>query len=693
MQRSLSHTRLAFAAFALAVVCCGPSLAQIGLYTYPLDAARLPMLVQSEDPTAAEVSRMGDLAISVDFGNRGFISGDQVATERLQAIVDRLAPFRRRLGVLPHAVLVDYRRAQQTDPKMAQFRGNVFAFASAIVADAEFVVNHKNDELAGVIAHEIGHIDLCHWDAEGHQADTGTWVDRFTDWCLKPQETMPQERAADAYAVRLAILAGYDPYAMALYFDREGGTSDPRVAQHWLQSAWREFGLTDAQRQRLVELGGRTDLRYDHPPGAERAAAVRAQIEGPDPLLWGTSASSPIGHLPPHFEDVATTRATPSGQLRKGDWTGTAVRYGGGGPPGVAPSGEATLTVSEAGANDIHAKLALPALASPTRSELVIDLTARSVGTGRYELTGAGVSGKLELSRDEGGAGGYLAWAGGGRVGPRLLAPPSPNLGSHVLGVWDTTGKDAEGTEWTGTLKFESERPQIEVRGHINWRASNGTTGREDFIGTLDPTNGDLALQGASVDTQQLGRPGQQHLVAAAYAGSLTADRRRIVDGTWGDPPGGQNSVVPGTWCATRRGQPEPEPSPAGPAGVWDTTANDAEGTEWTGTLEFESERPQIEVRGHINWRASNGTTGREDFIGTLDPTNGDLALQGASVDTQQLGRPGQQHLVAAAYAGSLTADRRRIVDGTWGDPPGAQNSVVPGTWSATRRGQPGPEP
>lgn len=108
-------------------------------------------------------------------------------------------------------------------------------------------------------------------------------------------------------------------------------------------------------------------------------------------------------------------------------------------------------------------------------------------------------------------------------------------------GVWTLLGQDL--VYWNGSqLKFTQQEPDGTLAGYFDWVSNDQIFfGRELFEGTLLP---DLTftLHGYQLAPHpELGGPGGLSL--ADYAGRITPDGKRIVDGTWLTHGGS-----PGTW-------------------------------------------------------------------------------------------------------------------------------------------------
>lgn len=131
---------------------------------------------------------------------------------------------------------------------------NAFTFGGGVVVVfdglfGEMVAPHDDDELAGVLAHEIAHVTLLHvptrqtWTSFGSLAVKATRDDYY-----RAAYTTDQEAEADKIAALYMALAGFDPMAA------------PRV---WAR-AHQRYGSSGAQHAFL----------NDHPLNADRMAAT-----------------------------------------------------------------------------------------------------------------------------------------------------------------------------------------------------------------------------------------------------------------------------------------------------------------------------------------------------------------------------------------------------------------------------------
>jgi len=141
--------------------------------------------------------------------------------------------------------------------------------------------------------------------------------------------------------------------------------------------------------------------------------------------------------------------------------------------------------------------------------------------------------------------------AGNPQPAPAALVNPvvqSPPLLTH--GTWTIEkAVDHSGLDWSNsTLKFLSQRVTsvgLEVEGVFEWRTGTLLHGREHFTGVLDMPTRQLTLEGIGIEIVD------GALVPASYTAVLSADGRRLTDGTWGSVMGTQPGT-PGAWEAFR---------------------------------------------------------------------------------------------------------------------------------------------
>jgi hypothetical protein len=126
---------------------------------------------------------------------------------------------------------------------------------------------------------------------------------------------------------------------------------------------------------------------------------------------------------------------------------------------------------------------------------------------------------------------------------------PWPNL-TH--GSWTiTASEDEEGTNFSkSTLRFTSQTdtPQgLQLEGFFEWRGNDVLLGREHFRADLDAASRQLFIQGLYIDSFV----SPPRLAVGSFGATLSADGRKLSDGTWGNTPGKVPGVL-GTWEARR---------------------------------------------------------------------------------------------------------------------------------------------
>lgn len=108
--------------------------------------------------------------------------------------------------------------------------------------------------------------------------------------------------------------------------------------------------------------------------------------------------------------------------------------------------------------------------------------------------------------------------------------------------VWSVCGWDGVST-WHDTRLVFTDQDDSEtgtkLEGYFDWRSDRGSTGREQFRGTIN-SDGDLKLQGYSLEDSR-------NIVNSRYEARLSGNGTTIVDGVWLDG-------LPGIWAAVRDG-------------------------------------------------------------------------------------------------------------------------------------------
>jgi predicted Zn-dependent protease len=170
---------------------------------------------------------------------------------------------------------------------------NAFALPGGHVFVGEGLLRlmHSEDALAGVLGHEVTHIDLRHCaeraQTEAHLRDLGTLgaiaslpVEVFLAGYSKEQEL-----EADRDGATLAVDAGYSPLGILQLF-AEFEKLEPASTP----ASTPATPVDEAAGISLATLGG---YFRSHPPAAERIQQIRAQIAAngwptppPRPLAW-----------------------------------------------------------------------------------------------------------------------------------------------------------------------------------------------------------------------------------------------------------------------------------------------------------------------------------------------------------------------------------------------------------------------
>jgi predicted Zn-dependent protease len=176
----------------------------------------------------------------------------------VSAVGHRLLPYVRRTGI-------DYSFEVLDDPVENAFAlpgGRIYVTAGMLRAV------RTEAELAGVIAHEVAHVDLEHCiDAVRAQKILGRDLAAAADLLFGPAYSEELEREADAYGLQLAARAGYDPRGLPDLFDRLAGPepATPGGIQH------RNVGK--------ILQEGLARYAATHPKMADRARDLRRAVE------------------------------------------------------------------------------------------------------------------------------------------------------------------------------------------------------------------------------------------------------------------------------------------------------------------------------------------------------------------------------------------------------------------------------
>ena len=122
-----------------------------------------------------------------------------------------------------------------------------------------------------------------------------------------------------------------------------------------------------------------------------------------------------------------------------------------------------------------------------------------------------------------------------------------PNL---TLGAWTLhDAVDNEGFNFAdSTLKFTSQEPTQDgalLTGFFEWREQSKLLGRENFVARYVAETRQLFIEGKAVENVE------GNLGVGSFSAVLTADGRKLTDGTWGSTPGNLPGI-PGSWKARR---------------------------------------------------------------------------------------------------------------------------------------------
>jgi hypothetical protein len=126
---------------------------------------------------------------------------------------------------------------------------------------------------------------------------------------------------------------------------------------------------------------------------------------------------------------------------------------------------------------------------------------------------------------------------------PSKAAAQSSAWTAPKAGVWKVTGRDDDGTRWTGSFTVTRRQrvgSHFEIHGYFRWRSLDGeTAGRESVKGTFYPANGKLSLRGYAVKSER------GEIMRTTYASRVSNRGRSITKGRWYG-----KDVVKGTWRA-----------------------------------------------------------------------------------------------------------------------------------------------
>jgi len=129
-----------------------------------------------------------------------------------------------------------------------------------------------------------------------------------------------------------------------------------------------------------------------------------------------------------------------------------------------------------------------------------------------------------------------------------IATPVRPNL---TLGTFTfVESRDDLGNDWRNSvLKFTSQETTtdgLRLEGFFEWRENGRYVGREHVTAAYVDGDRHVYLEGRRIEAEPDSRLG-----VGSFSAVLSADGRRLTDGTWGTLPG-QLDGVPGTWEARR---------------------------------------------------------------------------------------------------------------------------------------------
>lgn len=131
---------------------------------------------------------------------------------------------------------------------------------------------------------------------------------------------------------------------------------------------------------------------------------------------------------------------------------------------------------------------------------------------------------------------------------PLVAAKAKPNL---TYGSWTLhSSRDDLGLAWDNSvIKFteQSDSPDgLKVVGFFEWRENGVFVGREHFTAYYVDDTRQIFMEG-----QRIEQPPEGRLGVGSFSAELSADARRLTNGTWGTVAGNQDGV-PGNWEARR---------------------------------------------------------------------------------------------------------------------------------------------
>ena len=118
-----------------------------------------------------------------------------------------------------------------------------------------------------------------------------------------------------------------------------------------------------------------------------------------------------------------------------------------------------------------------------------------------------------------------------GPVAP-LAAQEAATVSGPLPGTWLVGGFGASGQRWNAFLEIKAD-----TSGRFMWKSDRGETGKETFHGiAYDETTRTVRIVGGGASGD---------VAAATYTAKLSADGRRMTDGSWTGTP-----ASPGKWMA-----------------------------------------------------------------------------------------------------------------------------------------------
>lgn len=293
------------------------------------EGCRAPLPAPSREPnifTPAQETELGD-ALSERFEPYMTILEDEALTAPLRQIGERLVARLPADGTRVQFKLID-------SPETTAF---VLPGGRIYVTRKLIGLTRSEDELAGVLAHELGHIvarqmpialtkqlrEVLGVTAAGDRASMLQHYDRLMDNAARKPKLFRQDNhegaqqmEADRIGLFIAAAAGYDPNAHAAFFDRLAGTRGDTGGFFS-----RFFGTTNPDARRLREIQQRAAALPPGcgarvPPAPDRyrdwqLAIAMADVTGGTEALPGLMSRTALGT----FRDQARhIRISPDGR-------------------------------------------------------------------------------------------------------------------------------------------------------------------------------------------------------------------------------------------------------------------------------------------------------------------------------------------------------------------------------------------